>query len=139
VGVTIQRIILLILPLLKSQEKRGKLDQLKKTTKAFCEMIEGSEYPLSIKVNSVLHIFSIFDDKSPLKGIVFQRMFELCDKNGQLKIIVENLKKVEEISAEWQLTEDERKELYRSCAIVLDKNNEPVAAFNVISAYLRLF
>ena len=73
----------------------------------------------------VLHIFSIFDEHSPLKGVVFQRLFELCDKNGQLKIIVENLKKVEEISKEWTMSLDERRDLYRSCAVILDRNNEP--------------
>jgi hypothetical protein len=73
----------------------------------------------------VLHIFSIFDERSGLKGVVFQRLFELCDKNGQLKIIVENLKKVEEISKEWAMSIDERRDLYRSCAVILDRNNEP--------------
>lgn len=72
----------------------------------------------------VLHIFSIFDEKSALKGVTFQKLFELCDKNDQIKIIVENLKKIEEISKEWDLSLDERKELYKSCAKTLDKANE---------------
>jgi len=144
-SLTIQRAVLLVLPLLKSQEGRvakGKASyaDLKRTTLGFCEMLEGAaEYPLSIKVNSVLHIFSIFDEKSAFKGLVFQRLFELCDKHGQLKIIVENLKKVEEISREWAMSLDERRELYRSCAVTLDRNNEPVAAFKVMMAYLKLF
>lgn len=66
-------------------------------------------------------------------------MFELCDKNGQLKIIVENVKKIEEISAEWALSVEERRELYRSSSLILDKNNESVAAFKVTMAYLKLF
>lgn len=54
---TIQRTILLILPLLKSQEKKAAkdkkiYDELKKTTVDYCKLIEDSEYPLSIKVNS---------------------------------------------------------------------------------------
>jgi len=87
----------------------------------------------------VLHIFSIFDERSSLKGVVFQRLFELCDKNDQLKIIVENLKKIEEISAEWVMSVEERRELYRSCAASLDRNNQQVAAFKVMMAYLKLF
>lgn len=75
-------------------------------------------------MNSVLHIFSIFDEKSALKGIVFQKLFELCDRNNQLKIIVENVKNVEEKSRDWALSLDERRELYRSAAITLDRNNE---------------
>ncbi len=49
----------------------------------------------------VLHIFSIFDKKSGIKGIVFQRLFELCERNDQLKIIVEIVKNIEEISKDW--------------------------------------
>jgi hypothetical protein len=54
---TIQRTILLILPLLKSQERKAAkdkkiYDELKKTTVDFCKLLEDSEYPLSIKVNS---------------------------------------------------------------------------------------
>lgn len=55
---------------------------------------------------------------------MFQRLFELCDRNDQLKIIVENVKKVEEISREWGMSIDERRELYRSAALTLDKNGE---------------
>jgi hypothetical protein len=36
-------------------------------------------------------------------------LFELCDRNDQLKIIVENVKKVEDISREWELSLDERR------------------------------
>ena len=54
---TIQRTILLILPLLKSQERKAAkdkkiYDELKNTTVDYCKLLEDSEYPLSIKVNS---------------------------------------------------------------------------------------
>ena len=53
---TIQRVILLILPLLKNQEKAAAskpqvYEELKRTTLEYCKMLEESEYPLSIKVN----------------------------------------------------------------------------------------
>lgn len=73
---------------------------------------------------SVLHIFSIFHERCALKGVVFQRLFQLCDSNDQLKIIIEQVKKVEEISKEWNMTVQERRELYRAAAASLDKNNE---------------
>lgn len=71
-----------------------------------------------------MHIFSIFTEKSSLKGVVFQRLFQLCEKNDQLKIIIEQVKKVDEISKEWNMKIDERRELYRASAVTLDKNNE---------------
>jgi hypothetical protein len=56
-SLTIQRVVLLVLPLLKSLENRlskGKASycDLKKTTLAYCSLLEDSDYPLSIKVNS---------------------------------------------------------------------------------------
>ena len=56
-ALTIQRAILLVLPLLKTQEKLALKDNacyknLKGTTLQFCTLIEESNYPLSIKVNS---------------------------------------------------------------------------------------
>jgi hypothetical protein len=56
-AITIQRVILLILPLLKSQEKKANkekqaYDELKRITVEFCKLVEESQYPLSIKVNS---------------------------------------------------------------------------------------
>jgi hypothetical protein len=134
----------MVLPLLKSQEAKAKKDakvyeELKSVTLEYAQLIEDSEYPLPVKVNSVLHLFSIFDERSALKGVLFQRLFEICERNGQLKIVVENLKKVEEISRDWALSLEERRNLYRSCALTLDRNNEPVAAFQVMMAYLKLF
>lgn len=46
-----------MLPLLKTQEKRVSKDkklyeELKHITVEFCKLLEESEYPLSIKVNS---------------------------------------------------------------------------------------
>ena len=54
---TIQRAVLLVLPLLKTQEKRATKDkklyeELKNITVEYCKLLEESEYPLSIKVNS---------------------------------------------------------------------------------------
>jgi hypothetical protein len=59
-----------------------------------------------------------------LKGVVFERLFTLCEKNGQIKIIIENLKNIEDISKEWALSVEERRQIYRSCAHSLDKSNE---------------
>ena len=72
-----------------------------------------------------------------MKSLTFQRLFELCDKNGQLKIIVENLKKIEEISQDWKLSTEERRVLLKSCAHALDRNNETQSAFKILKGYLK--
>eukprot|EP00347_Sterkiella_histriomuscorum_P023152 403335751 len=142
--ITIQRIVLLILPLLKLQDDKNKRDrnaqaQLISQVNQLCDIIEASEYALPVKVNSILLIYSIFSETSAMKSISFQRLFELCDRNNQLKIIVDNLKNIESISKEWKLSLEQRRQLLRSCAHALDKNEESDGAFNVLQAYLKTF
>jgi len=55
--ITIQRIILLLLPLLKLQDDRNQKNQIELTKlegqiNQICDIIEESEYGLPIKVNS---------------------------------------------------------------------------------------
>lgn len=51
-------------------------------------------------------------------------MAEFCDKENQLSIIVNNVNKVEEISKEWNLNKQDKRDLFKSCSHILDKNNE---------------
>lgn len=54
-SLTIQRLVLLILPLfqaLDNEDHKAEYPELKKTALGFCDFLEQSEYPLSIKVNS---------------------------------------------------------------------------------------
>jgi hypothetical protein len=73
---------------------------------------------------SLLHIFSIFGPKSSFKGLTFRRLVQFCDKENQLGIIINNVKNVETLSKEWNLSQQDRRELYKSCSHILDKNNE---------------
>jgi len=52
---------------------------------------------------------------------------------------VDNLKDIENISKDWKLSVQERRDLYKTCARILDENNEAKGAFNTTLAYLRLF
>jgi hypothetical protein len=54
-SLTIQRLVLLILPLfqaLDTEEHKSLYQETKTLALAYCDFIEGSSYPLSIKVNS---------------------------------------------------------------------------------------
>jgi hypothetical protein len=49
---------------------------------------------------------------------------ELCHKEKSISIIVDNLKDIENISKDWKLSVQERRDLYKTCARILDENNE---------------
>lgn len=44
-----------------------------------------------------------------MKSAAFQRLADTCDKNNQVKIIVENLKNIDNISRDWNLDIDEKR------------------------------
>lgn len=60
----------------------------------------------------------------------------LCQKEGQLEILVQKARAVESDSADWELLPEERKDLLLSIAQILDADNDD-GAFNVLHAYLR--
>lgn len=52
-ALTIQRAVLLVLPLFKILEERGKQkDKLREVVTRLCQLVEESDYNLAIKVNS---------------------------------------------------------------------------------------
>lgn len=55
-----------------------------------------------------------------LKAYVFKTLVTLCHKEGQLDILVQRARNVELEQAQWQLTVDERKDLFLSVAKCLE-------------------
>ena len=50
-------------------------------------------------------------------------MVKICNEENQLEIIIDNLIKIEEISGEWNLSKEERKDLYTQCSEILNSKN----------------
>ena len=50
-------------------------------------------------------------------------MVKICNEENQLEIIIDNLIKIEEISGEWNLSKEERKDLYKQCSDILNSKN----------------
>jgi hypothetical protein len=87
----------------------------------------------------MLHLFSIYADTSALKGIVFQKMFLLCDKENHLDIIISNLQNIEKISASWNMPVADRRTLYKTCSYTLEKHGDCNGAFKTMISYLSTF
>lgn len=66
-------------------------------------------------------------------------MVKICNEENQLEIIIDNLIKIEEISGEWNLAKEERKELYKQCSEILNSKNYLKGAFVTTLAYTKLF
>lgn len=66
-------------------------------------------------------------------------MFKLCHKEGHLDIIIDNLRKINVVSKEWTMTVQEKRNLFKECASVLEASNDSIGAYNSMVSYLRLF
>lgn len=63
---------------------------------------------------------------------------ELCNRIDRLDIMITKCRSIEEDSANWNLTIDQRRSLYAAVGKLLDSKNDK-AAFKVSQAYIKLF
>lgn len=63
---------------------------------------------------------------------------ELANRMDRLDIMITKCRSIENDSANWNLTVDQRRALYCAVAKCLDSNNDS-AAFKVTQAYIKLF
>ncbi len=100
----------------------------------FVELLSGSGVALGTKITSFLHMYN--STQKGLKAFVFKTLVSLCQREGQLDIIVQKARNVEHEQAQWELTADERKDLFLSVAQSLESAKDD-GAFQVLHAYLR--
>ena len=86
----------------------------------------------------LVHVYGIFGNDNGFKAIVFTQLCQLCQRENSLSIIVERARNVEQEAQEWNLTLEEKQQLFLSIAQVLDKDQDP-EAYKVMHAYLRTF
>jgi len=86
----------------------------------------------------LLHFSNNFGAENGLKALVFEELINLTSREGSLSIVAEHARKIEQESKEWKLTEDERRSLFKTVAVALDKANDE-GAFIVMHAYLKQF
>jgi len=78
------------------------------------DLLSTSEVGLNTKITSFLHMFNATE--AGLKAYVFKSLVSLCQREGQLDIMVQRARNIEQEQAPWELTVDERKDLFLSVA-----------------------
>lgn len=91
---------------------------------------------LHSKVTSFLQIFNA--TQGGLKAYIFKTFVRILQQAGQLEIMAQRARNIEQEQQSWNLSYDEKKELYLSVAQSLDSAGDE-GAFQVMHAYLRQF
>jgi hypothetical protein len=73
-----------------------------------------------------------------MKAQVFKTLVEVCQQEGQIDILIQRARAVEQESSSWNLSTEEKKDLYLSVAQSLDAVNDE-GAFQIMHAYLKQF
>ena len=72
-----------------------------------------------------------------MKSNVFVFMTKFLQENGQLEqVMIAQVRDIINLSAEWNLTFDERINLYNECAKALDSQGDSQGAFEIYYKYL---
>ena len=123
VDCTIQRFYLLLMPLIAMAEETN-YDKVKSMTQQFIEALLESDFSLNVKISALVQLYNSVSARKGLKAYAFEKLVELCAKENCLEIMIGKARTIVDESKEWDLTDDERRSLYRTVARSLDQQND---------------
>lgn len=91
---------------------------------------------INAKVVTFLQMYN--STQEGMKAQVFKTLVEVCQQEGQIDILIQRARAVEQESSSWNLSTEEKKDLYLSVAQSLDAVNDE-GAFQIMHAYLKQF
>lgn len=90
------------------------------------------EQNLNTIFESQLNLYLVLSEDSVMKAKVFVFMTKFLQENGQLEsVMIAQVRDVINLSANWNLTNDERMNLYTECAKSLDLDGDSQGAFAI--------
>lgn len=98
------------------------MDMLQKSL----EFVESDKQNLDLATRTklILVLFNIFDKQSRARYVIFLRFLKFMEKHQLVARVLSNLKEIDTISEQWKISEQERRDLYFTCADILDRHNE---------------
>lgn len=133
---TIQRFMLYLLPIFNMCGNKD-LYECKQLFVKFMDLIvDSAKLSVPNKVTNLLYAFNA--TKASLKATVFVKLLQLTAKEGCFDILEQRARAVVQDSADWNISTEERRELYHTVAQVLISQNDH-GAFHIMYAYCSLF
>lgn len=87
----------------------------------------------------MLTSYNTFESESKHKAFLFESLLKLCISNEHLEIIYQNAKKVPTLTKDWNMSGEERANLYHLCFTCLNENHYEKESFEVALAFLNLY
>jgi len=135
---------MLTVPIIKymEAEKKGEITKVKATLDKWLKFVESLQTK-NLSVNacfeSMLNLYLALASDTSLKAQVFEEMITYLVKVGQLRqVMIKQVEDVIKLSADWQLSKDERVKLYTHCANALNEEGESTPAFKLYFEAFRM-
>jgi hypothetical protein len=139
-----ERLSFVILPLFKFFESRvgnkGEMEKINKSISQWFGIVQNHpNINLSTKFDAMLHLYLALGTETSLKSIIFLQMVHFLVAHKQLaEVMIQPVRDIHNVSADWYLQKDERIDLYVQCAQALDKQNDSTGAFQVYYQAFKL-
>jgi len=118
----------------------GDYARAKNLTEQFISLLcDESQYSLKIKIDCLVQLFNSVVTNTGIKAGAFVRLTQLCHLEGCFDIIAQRAKTIVKDASAWNLTKEERRNLFRQVGLVLDSQGLSSTAFHVVYSYLKLY
>jgi len=73
----------------------------------------------------MLNLYLLLSESTSLKSQMFLYLVKFSDKNNQLpQVMIKQVQQIKKVAAEWELTEEDRIELFIECGQALENNHD---------------
>jgi len=129
------RLNIIMMSVFKFLEEKIKKEpkQVLESLDAWLQFVKSQkEQNLNTIFESQLNLYLVLSEDSVMKAKVFVFMTKFLQENGQLEsVMIAQVRDVINLSANWNLTNDERMNLYTECAKSLDLDGDSQGAFAI--------
>lgn len=101
------------------------------------KFIESNE-DLNIQVKLYLVLYNIFDQKDKKRYEVFVKLLKFLEENNAVVAILSNIKSIQKVSEKWNITNEQRINIYKHCIEILVSNDETLSAYDLILKTISL-
>ncbi len=98
----------------------GDYDKAKSLTQKFIDLLLESDYSLKIKTDCLIQLYNSVHTNTGIKSFAFFKLVNLTVENDCFDIIADKAKTIVKDSASWNLSKEEKRELYQQVGRALD-------------------
>lgn len=103
------------------------------------KFIDGYSVDKNTQIKLYTILYNIFQERERYRYNVFMKLVDYCEENKWTVAIKNNLQIIDKLSASWDITANERIEMYKKAVDVFISLDEQLSAYELMLKTLELF